>query len=90
MAAKIVAAKMVAAKIMPSYRLQREQWLPQTIDEVFSFFSRPENLQILTPPRLDLRTVGSPPAGICQWNPPPGFVDREIKGPRHCGTMSTV
>jgi ligand-binding SRPBCC domain-containing protein len=77
----IVAAKMVAAKIMPSYRLEREQWLPQTIDEVFSFFSLPENLQILTPPGLDFRTVESPPTEICQWDPPPGFVDRESKGP---------
>jgi ligand-binding SRPBCC domain-containing protein len=88
---------------MHSYRLEREQWLPQPIDEVFFFFSRPENLQILTPPWLDFRTVESPPAlvagslihyrlgwhwirirwttEICQWNPPHGFVDREIKGP---------
>jgi ligand-binding SRPBCC domain-containing protein len=53
---------MVAAKSMPSYRLEREQWLPKPIAEVFSFFSRPENLQVITPPWLDFRMVESPQA----------------------------
>ena len=77
----MVAAKIVAAKNMPSYRLDREQWLLPAIDEVFFFVSRPENLPILAPPGLEVRTVESPPTEICQWNPLPGFVDCEIKGP---------
>jgi len=88
---------------MHSYGLEREQWLPKPINEVFSFFSRPENLQAITPPWLDFRMVEAPQvllAGsliryrlrwhwvpirwtteISEWNPPHGFVDREIKGP---------
>jgi ligand-binding SRPBCC domain-containing protein len=38
---------------MQTYRLKREQWLPRPVDEVYSFFSRPENLQVITPPWLD-------------------------------------
>jgi ligand-binding SRPBCC domain-containing protein len=34
---------------MHTYRLEREQWLPRPVDEVFAFFSRPENLQVITP-----------------------------------------
>jgi ligand-binding SRPBCC domain-containing protein len=45
---------------MRSYYLQREQWLPQSRDQIFSFFSRPENLQKLTPPWLDFRMVDVP------------------------------
>ena len=42
------------------YTLTREQWLPNPIDLVFDFFSRPENLQSITPPWLDFRIVESP------------------------------
>jgi ligand-binding SRPBCC domain-containing protein len=45
---------------MRTYCLEREQWLPRPIDEVFSFFSRPENLQVITPPWLDFRMVEAP------------------------------
>lgn len=45
---------------MHTYRLEREQWLPQPVDVVFSFFSRPENLQAITPPWLDFRMVETP------------------------------
>jgi ligand-binding SRPBCC domain-containing protein len=45
---------------MRSYYLEREQWLPQSRDKIFSFFSRPENLQKLTPPWLDFRMVDVP------------------------------
>ena len=88
---------------MPTYVLEREQWLPRPIEEVFTFFSRPENLQVITPPWLDFRMVETPKdlrAGlliryrlrwrglpirwtteISEWNPPHGFVDREVAGP---------
>ena len=45
---------------MRLYYLEREQWLPRPIEQVFSFFSRPENLQVLTPPWLDFRMVETP------------------------------
>jgi ligand-binding SRPBCC domain-containing protein len=45
---------------MHIYILEREQWLPKPIDEVFAFFSRPENLQTLTPDWLDFRIVEAP------------------------------
>lgn len=32
--------------------LRRSQWVPRPLDEVFPFFSRPENLAVLTPPDL--------------------------------------
>jgi hypothetical protein len=88
---------------MTKYLLEREQWLPRSIEEVFVFFSRPENLQVITPPWLDFQMVEAPEmlakrsliryrlrwhllpirwtTEICEWNPPHGFVDSEIKGP---------
>jgi ligand-binding SRPBCC domain-containing protein len=88
---------------MRTYLLEREQWLPKPIDEVFAFFSRPENLQQITPPWLDFRMVETPKelkpgsliryrlrwhgvpvrwtTEITEWDPPHGFVDRELKGP---------
>ena len=45
---------------MKEHVLDREQWLPRPIDEVFVFFSRPENLQVITPPWLDFRMVEAP------------------------------
>jgi ligand-binding SRPBCC domain-containing protein len=88
---------------MKTYQLDREQWLPRPLDEVYLFFSRPENLQVITPPWIDFRMVEAPQilaAGsliryrlrwrgipirwtteISEWNPPDGFVDREVSGP---------
>lgn len=42
---------------MRTYILEREQWLPKSVNEAYSFFSRPENLQLITPPWLDFRMV---------------------------------
>jgi ligand-binding SRPBCC domain-containing protein len=47
---------------MHTYILERDQWLPKSLDDVFSFFSRPENLQTITPPWLDFRMVDAPQA----------------------------
>ncbi len=35
-----------------TYELRRETFLPRPIEEVFAFFSAPENLETLTPPCL--------------------------------------
>lgn len=40
-----------------TYRLSREQWIPKSIEEAFAFFSRPENLEEITPPWLGFHIV---------------------------------
>lgn len=45
---------------MRTFLLQREQWVPKPLDEVFAFFSKPQNLQELTPDWLDFRIVEAP------------------------------
>ena len=40
--------------------LRKEQFVPQPILVVFEFFSRPDNLQILTPPWLDFHITKAP------------------------------
>lgn len=45
---------------MRLYYLEREQWLSRPIREVFSFFSRPENLQVITPLWLDFNVLEAP------------------------------
>jgi hypothetical protein len=45
---------------MHTYLLEREQRLPKPLEEVFAFFSRPENLQAITPGWLDFRMVNAP------------------------------
>jgi len=41
-----------------TYQLIREQWVPQFLEGAFAFFSRPENLQAITPEWLDFRITG--------------------------------
>src|SRR5277367_3732867 len=75
----------------------------ESIDDIYLFFSRPENLQVITPSWLDFRMVEAPETlgvgsliryrlrwrglpirwttEISEWNPPHGFVDREVSGP---------
>lgn len=38
--------------------LLMEQWVPKSIDEVFSFFSDAKNLEQLTPPHLSFKVLG--------------------------------
>jgi uncharacterized protein (TIGR01777 family) len=45
-----------------TYRLRTEVTLQQSLDDVFSFFSRAENLGILTPPHMSFDIL-TPPAG---------------------------
>lgn len=46
--------------LMHTYLLTREQRLSKPIDEIFAFFSRPDNLQAITPPWLDFGMVDAP------------------------------
>ncbi len=42
---------------MSTYRLQREQWLPRTCEEIFPFFADARNLGVLTPDWLDFEIL---------------------------------
>ncbi len=42
---------------MPEHLFQRTVWLPAGRDHIFDFFSRPENLQLVTPRWLDFRIL---------------------------------
>lgn len=44
-----------------TFVFRAEQFVPRSIDEVFAFFSRAENLQELTPPWLHFRIVSVDP-----------------------------
>jgi len=44
-----------------SYELKRNQFIPKPINEVFSFFSKPENLEIITPRDLHFSILTSKP-----------------------------
>jgi len=41
----------------PGHTLVIEQWVPQPIDKIFSFFTDPQNLEILTPKFLQFRIL---------------------------------
>ncbi|MEN3040722.1 MAG: SRPBCC family protein [Bacteroidia bacterium] len=43
------------------YRLMRKQLIPAAIDSVWHFFSRPENLKIITPPYMGFDILSSVP-----------------------------
>ena len=40
--------------------LNRETWLPVSVDEAFEFFCSPYNLERITPPEMSFRVVESP------------------------------
>ena len=46
---------------MPNYKLKRNQFIPQPINQVFPFFSKPENLEIITPRDLHFSILTSKP-----------------------------
>jgi len=46
---------------MKVYTLTQEQWLNAPLDDVFPFFSRPENLERLTPGMLGMKVLTPPP-----------------------------
>ncbi len=41
------------------HELLFEQWVPRPMDEVFGFFSDAQNLELLTPPHLKFKVLGS-------------------------------
>jgi ligand-binding SRPBCC domain-containing protein len=45
---------------MTPYVLEREQWIPCPLAEVFEFFSSARNLEFLTPPWLNFRILTLP------------------------------
>jgi ligand-binding SRPBCC domain-containing protein len=45
---------------MRTYQLRTQLWLPQSREEIFSFFSDPENLDRLTPPWLHFEILTAP------------------------------
>ena len=45
---------------MPLEQLQRRQIIPASLAEVWSFFGRPENLAVITPPWLGFRVTSAP------------------------------
>jgi ligand-binding SRPBCC domain-containing protein len=49
---------------MHLYTLHREQWLPRPAEEVFAFFSYPQNLEAITPPWLGFRILTPPPIAM--------------------------
>jgi ligand-binding SRPBCC domain-containing protein len=42
-----------------THQLIREQWIGKPLEQVFAFFSRPENLQEITPPWLSFQIVSA-------------------------------
>jgi ligand-binding SRPBCC domain-containing protein len=47
---------------MPLEQLERLQVIPSTLQEAWSFFSRPDNLSAITPPWLNFEVTSSLPA----------------------------
>ena len=45
-------------------RLQASLWVPRPLEEVFAFFSRPENLAVLTPPDLGFEFLTPSPIAM--------------------------
>jgi ligand-binding SRPBCC domain-containing protein len=49
---------------MIPYLLQREQWVPQPLEDVFVFFSDARNLEAITPAWLGFRMLSPPPVAM--------------------------
>jgi ligand-binding SRPBCC domain-containing protein len=45
---------------MPLEKFERQQIIPITLTQAWSFFGRPENLADITPPSLGFRVTSSP------------------------------
>ncbi len=60
---------------MRIHTLQRQQVVPQPIDKVFPFFTKPENLALITPKSLSFRVLTPSPVTIEQGR----IIDYTIK-----------
>lgn len=49
---------------MKLYTLHRQLWVPHPVTDVFDFFARAENLEILTPPWMRFRILTPQPIAI--------------------------
>jgi ligand-binding SRPBCC domain-containing protein len=49
---------------MPAMVFERSTFIASSAEEVFAFFSRPENLATITPPSLGFTILKLPPGGI--------------------------
>ena len=49
---------------MSIHTLHEEQWLPLPLDQVFTFFSRAENLELITPPWLKFKILSVDPSPV--------------------------
>ncbi len=60
---------------MRLHRLYREQVIHRPLEEVFAFFERPENLDLITPPELGFRFLTPSPIPMHQG----AIIDYQIK-----------
>ena len=49
---------------MAPYLLQREQWIPRPIEDVFAFFADARNLEAITPPWLGFQILSPEPIAM--------------------------
>jgi ligand-binding SRPBCC domain-containing protein len=55
-----------AMNLHPVYSLFAQQWVPRPLGEVFTFFERPGNLPLITPPWLDFRVLTPEPIAMAR------------------------
>jgi ligand-binding SRPBCC domain-containing protein len=49
---------------MESFSLQREQWVPRSIEDVYAFFADAKNLEAITPSWLGFRIISPQPIAM--------------------------
>ena len=60
---------------MKLYKLKTEQYFEQSIEKVFDFFSRPENLSVITPEKMNFNIITPLPLRISEGK----IIDYTIK-----------